>query len=264
MQNFTKHIDKIINHILNFMENLPMVLGHILLVASCLTYGYLLGSTDAYAEGFINKYLAKSISTSEINIVDSAKMRLTALYIRLANYSDTKTIEVPDVDIPDIYIESEKGTEWMVSHVENALKFVPPKILEHLDAYYWTIHTVKKIESPDNKTQRTIGLTKPMQFDIEISAQSDDIRRTVIHEVGHVFDYSKDYFNQYSNAKQWYTLYEEEWRLLYYHKGMLHNVENVQEYFATIFQMCLLEPDVVKELCPKSADYMFDLINKQY
>ena len=34
-------------------------------------------------------------------------------------------------------------------------------------------------------------------------------------------NYSKDYFNQYSSAKQWYTLYEEEWHLLYYHKGML-------------------------------------------
>lgn len=106
---------------------------------------------------------------------------------------------------------------------------------------------------------RIAGLALSNEKKIYIQNKRSDIRRAMIHEFGHFFDYDTDMSSGSTSFKKIYEnekgSFKEKW------KTDNHSISNEQEYFAEAFAQILLYPDILKDNCPKTFNYINELID---
>lgn len=89
----------------------------------------------------------------------------------------------------------------------------------------------------------------------------DKAKDAVIHEVGHFLSWylALDLNGKYSD---FYNIWAEEYQnILSIDKTNINNVNTAHEYFAESFAMSILKPDLMKNTCPKTYNYIWSCIN---
>lgn len=107
---------------------------------------------------------------------------------------------------------------------------------------------------------RLAGLTDISEQSIYIHARKEDIRRALIHEFGHYFDYRLSMNS--INHDEFKAIYKKE-KAFFNEKWKIddHAISNEQEYFASAFEQMILYPEVLKEDCPKTYSYLEKLLS---
>ena len=111
--------------------------------------------------------------------------------------------------------------------------------------------------------ERTAGYTLHYagtnKSEIRIWANTGSMQKDIIHELGHVLDYSEDGSKGviYSDADEWNQIFEEE-KDVYYKKlsNNKHDVSDQKEYFASCVESYTLKPEEFESIAPKSYDYI--------
>lgn len=101
------------------------------------------------------------------------------------------------------------------------------------------------------------GLTVSEDKKIYVHDTRSDIRRALIHEFGHFFDFQTEMTSKsFRFTKMYWTEKEdlkEKWKM------DDHATSNSQEYFAESFAQFVLYPGDLKENCPQTYKYLKDL-----
>ena len=88
------------------------------------------------------------------------------------------------------------------------------------------------------------------------------MQKDIIHELGHVLDYSGDGSKGviYSDADEWNQIFEEE-KDVYYKEisNNEHDVSDQREYFASCVEAYTLNPEEFESVAPKSYDYIQEI-----
>lgn len=116
--------------------------------------------------------------------------------------------------------------------------------------------------------ERTAGYTIHYigtdRSEIRIWANTGTMQKDIIHELGHVFDFSKEGSEGsiISDDKEWKQIFSEE-KKEYFHKisSNEHYILNQQEYFASSIQSYITEPKELKEAAPKTYAYIHALLS---
>lgn len=89
----------------------------------------------------------------------------------------------------------------------------------------------------------------------------DKARDTIIHEVGHFLSWYLA-LDLNGTSSEFYGIWEEEYQnILSIDKTDINNINTAHEYFAESFAMSILKPDLMKNTCPKTYDYVWSCIN---
>lgn len=89
----------------------------------------------------------------------------------------------------------------------------------------------------------------------------DKARDTIIHEVGHFLSWYLA-LDLNGTSSEFYGIWEEEYQnILSIDKTDINNINTAHEYFAESFAMSILKPDLMKNTCPKTYDYIWSCIN---
>lgn len=121
------------------------------------------------------------------------------------------------------------------------------------------------IELEDKTVGYTVHYNGTNKSEIRIWANTGSMKKDIIHELGHAFDYSVDGSKGfiYSDADEWKQIYEKE-KATYTAKmsGSEHSTSNQREYFADCIEKYIVNHDELKEVCPESFAYIEDILNK--
>lgn len=105
---------------------------------------------------------------------------------------------------------------------------------------------------------RLAGLADSMEKKLYIHGKKSDIRRAMLHEFGHYWDYQYGNLSLSSTFKEIYTdekdSFYEKW------KTDNHATSNSQEYFAEALAQLLLYPEVLEKNCPNTYNYVLNLV----
>ena len=85
---------------------------------------------------------------------------------------------------------------------------------------------------------------------IVVSEEAQDIPGSIIHEIGHIVDYSSPY-GRLSPTPEFSAIYAEEGR-----RYTAYGATNAREFFAEIFRGLCTDPVYVHTICPKAAQYV--------
>lgn len=89
----------------------------------------------------------------------------------------------------------------------------------------------------------------------------DEAKDAVIHEVGHFLSWYLA-LDLNSASCEFYAIWEEEYQnILSIDNTNINNINTALEYFAESFAMSILKPDLMKNTCPKTYDYIWSCIN---
>lgn len=116
---------------------------------------------------------------------------------------------------------------------------------------------------------KTVGYTMHYRgtdrSEIRIWANTGSMKKDIIHELGHAFDYSVDGSKGliYSDEDEWKLIYEKE-KEAYASKmsSNEHNTSDQREYFADCIEKYIVNHDELKEACPESFTYIENILNK--
>ncbi len=88
---------------------------------------------------------------------------------------------------------------------------------------------------------------------------------SLIHELGHAYDYNNDWLSKKSNFKKIYKKEMNKFNKTNYYKyhmgKVISNINNVQEYLASSFTVYVRSPKDLKKNCPKTYNYFEKLFN---
>ena len=90
---------------------------------------------------------------------------------------------------------------------------------------------------------------------------------TLIHELGHAFDYESGKLSDSSEFKKIYKKEKSKFTKTNYYKypmgKMKDNIGNRQEYFASAFTVYVRSPKDLKKHCPKTYKYFKKILSEQ-
>lgn len=84
---------------------------------------------------------------------------------------------------------------------------------------------------------------------------------TIFHELGHCYDFNFKTTKRYSDSAAWKKIHKEEWKAFESHLDSPLYTKNDyrEETFAEATEWYFMQPDKLKEECPKMYDYLDDL-----
>ena len=168
-----------------------------------------------------------------------------------------------------LLVEHELITEEYVPTLEEVfyaeLDLIPEEELDIILSSGWDIILTDEDFGYENGFDMSIcGLTLYDDKTIYVSASNWAIRRSTIHEVGHALDYELGYP---SDTKEFREIFEEE---KYNFTdctsiGDNHEISDVYEYFASVYQNMILDYEETAAEVPKTVNFIETLIyNKLY
>lgn len=99
--------------------------------------------------------------------------------------------------------------------------------------------------------------------DITVWANTVYLQKLLLHELGHVLDYSVLSAGQYSNTKEWEIAWQDEAENVYEHLSRSkHNCGNTEEYFAEAVGLYLTDKGELEEYAPDTCKIMEQLLKK--
>lgn len=229
-----------------------------LVLCSCL-FGYILGSTDGYAEGYVSCLTGQYEQNPEHNFIKNIIFSTKALKISVEYYLHNINPEPPKTVVPEMTIQYINDAPDVTQELSEGLTYIPTNILHQFNNDGWEIIVQPSIDTMEYKGTEFVaaGYTDSTSKVICLEANAKIVSHVTIHEFGHYFDFLN---NHISDSSKWNQLYTAEWKGLYIINRNFHDVDTTAEYFAEIFKLCLIKPDLIKELCPESYKAMNDLI----
>ncbi len=87
----------------------------------------------------------------------------------------------------------------------------------------------------------------------------DYAKCTLIHELGHAYDYNMGWISNNKDFKNIYKKEKNKFKKTSYYKypmgKIISNINNVEEYFASAFTVYVRAPKDLKKYCPKTYNY---------
>jgi len=143
----------------------------------------------------------------------------------------------------------------------NYLNLIPSNIVLLLQDHEWGFCLVSEDEMNEiskryGYTDRLIGLSVYSERLIYVSNKRID---SVLHEVWHAVD---SILGDLSEQKEAESIYRAEVKafLKAYPETNELNAADASEYFAEAFQQYILSEETLKESCPKTYDYLRDIL----
>lgn len=152
----------------------------------------------------------------------------------------------------------------LIQQTDARMAEIPDCINNLLAEEGWKIYVTDKNLSRTyfNGAYRSIaGVTCPDEKKIEFESRPRAINRAYAHEVGHAFD---AHFNQISYTDAWKAIYNAEKNTFRPHGAIGDNAEisSPTEFFASIFQDCLISPQTCRQTAPTAYAFVQTLINQ--
>lgn len=111
------------------------------------------------------------------------------------------------------------------------------------------------------------GLTSYMNKQIYFGNYGERLKKAVIHEFGHYYDYRliPGEGNKFSESQEFQKIFAEESSNLIFIDEVLsqHAQERASEFFAESFQQYFLNPELLQEHCPQTYDMFDHLITEE-
>lgn len=107
---------------------------------------------------------------------------------------------------------------------------------------------------------RLSGLASSREKKLYVHGSRNDIRRSMIHEFGHYWDYTCGIPSTDAKFNDIYLIEKET----FYEKWKTddHATSNSQEYFAEAFAQLILYPNILKKNCPNTYKYLQDIVSE--
>ncbi len=173
---------------------------------------------------------------------------------------DTEVVE--DTSVTGVVINDCGASDKFVETVNDNFKLVPERVRRILVEWNWkfkisSIDTVKEITGSKGLV---LGCTEINNRVVHVSNRPGESDRTILHEVGHAWDICHSYI---SNSVQFEEIFNAEREAFCRCYRTHKNNTNVQvELFAEMFQVYILNPDLLKENCPMAYEYLDMVINE--
>ena len=236
-----------------------IIITILLMLTTCL-FGYIVGTMDGYAEGYVSantnqytQHLDRLALKNITNYAASIKYNAMTLWNQVFLSTEQKEKQY------NITIQYEETAPNIDHAINQALNEIPENIIQRFEDEGWTIVVCYRLPSMEYKDTifSAVGITSSADKLIQLESFAGIAKETLIHEFGHYVDMTN---NRFSNSKEWIELYKEEWENLYILTRSFHDVDSPSEYFAEIFNWYLKAPQAIETLCPKSYLMMQRLI----
>ena len=167
----------------------------------------------------------------------------------------------------DLLVENIKleGTEdsTLKRKIKKYFSKIPENLLDRFNQSGWRITiTTKNIADTYYEGEdigSICGLTITEKKHIVYEANASKFRRNVLHEFFHYVDYTNGWL---SIKEEWQEIYQVEKNKLKVTDGSSYTFykKNAQEYFAEAFQEYFYNPNGVASKCPKTYQYIKNLL----
>lgn len=152
----------------------------------------------------------------------------------------------------------------LIQQTDSRMSEIPDCINNLLTEEGWKIYVTDKNLSRTycNSAYRSVaGITFYDEKKIMFESRSRAINRAYAHEIGHAFDC---HFGEISNTDAWTLIYNTEKNSYRPHGaiGDNHEISSPAEFFASIFQDCLISPQTCKQTAPTAYAFVQTLINQ--
>lgn len=168
---------------------------------------------------------------------------------------DKVSKEKKEIIANPIIKNAEQTEDYIIEEINNKINKVPSNIYKMFDE--WSIYLTN--ENLDNKYFEgqyghvpavTVWSTK----EIYIENNYDYLDMSILHELGHALDCELKIFEK----NEWINIYNEEKDLATFMSN--HCRSNIKEYFADSFLNYLENSEDLKEKCPKTYNYLNEII----
>lgn len=203
-----------------------------------------------------------TVSESEVMSIVDDNYNIKETLLKISSVSTEEILNTANKDYSKYIITEGNIDNSLVSYLKQELKRIPSKLL---DKYFeeggtilLTSKDISKTYYPEYNFGNVIGIHDSIKNVIYISNSEYAIDNSLIHEFGHVLDSFYDYDSRNSDFSDIYTIEKDTFEVF---STDDHYKINSREFFAEVFQQCILSPKNCKESAPKS--YMF-VLSKLY
>lgn len=199
-----------------------------------------------------------------ISYVEAAEMENVSV-IEESVMEETVIEEIPVIDsgvtievniLQNTAIQNIGGvSDELMQKFSKAYMMVPENVREHFTNDGWTIYATtedigqKYYGHKMNILALTVTGEKAIYIDNRKKAAN-----SLIHEMGHYIDYSNDFI---SSSEEFAEIYNEEvstFRSI--HSTHANNTATAVEYFAEFYMVAILDPEKVKDKCPRTYEFV--------
>lgn len=183
-------------------------------------------------------------------------------YFCSGKYLSTERTEVVKTEPSpyDNYIIGEDGVQSDIIKYANDYwnKNVPNNIKEFVVNNAWKIIvSAQPLKDRFGYSYSIAGLTSDTEHAVYLDSRKSAINTSMVHEIGHVIDYSLDYYPICSLRDEFVEIYNEECNNFVDVTGSPDYARSSSlEYFASVFSNIVLSPASCRNQCPKTVAYI--------
>lgn len=183
-------------------------------------------------------------------------------YFCSGKYLSTERTEVIKTESSpyDNYIIGEDGVQSDIIKYANDYwnKNVPNNIKEFVVNNAWKIIvSAQPLKDRFGYSYSIAGLTSDTEHAVYLDSRKSAINTSMVHEIGHVIDYSLDYYPICSLRDEFVEIYNEECNNFVDITGSPDYARSSShEYFASVFSNIVLSPASCRNQCPKTVAYI--------
>lgn len=168
------------------------------------------------------------------------------------------TVFYTDEYYNDYFYAKGKVREENMIAAQETLNKIPQYILDNFKKDGWIINIIN--EDIVYNGLNASGITTYADKTIDIKNNEGLIRSCIVHEVGHYFDCSLGFISESDEFLN--NIYPEEKNNFNYTytTSIKHEISDVYEYFASTFDEYIINPNGLKNDCPKTYEFMKNLI----
>lgn len=148
-----------------------------------------------------------------------------------------------------------EASESFMKTVNDNFNLLPEKMKNKLIDKGWQFKVVShsKLKEVSGVERSILGFTEPKDYTVYIDNR-EAASKTILHEAFHALDISCSFD---SKSVEFGAIYEEELQAFRsIHSTSDYNVNTPTEYYAEAGQVYILNPDKLKEACPKTYDWL--------
>lgn len=148
-----------------------------------------------------------------------------------------------------------EASDSFMKTVNDNLNLLPEKMRNKLIDNGWQFKVVShsKLKEVSGVNRSILGFTEPKDYTVYIDNR-EAAKNTILHESFHALDISCSYS---SKSNEFEAIYEEELKAFRgIHSTSDYNVNTSTEYYAEAGQVYILNPEKLKEACPKTYAWL--------
>lgn len=155
------------------------------------------------------------------------------------------------------------ASDSFMNTVNDNFNLLPEKMKNKLKDHGWNFKVVShsKLKEVSGVERSILGFTEPEDYTVYIDNR-EAASKTILHESFHALDISCSFS---SKSNEFKAIYEEELEAFRgIHLTNDYNVNTSTEYYAEAGQVYILNPEKLKEACPKTYSWLEMDINGSF